>query len=123
MGAGDAVPNADTLFEYAACGLLVTDARGTILRVNQTFCTWLGYAAGELVGQRRLQDLFSIVGKVFHQTHLAPLMQMQGSVAEVQLDMRHRDGHTLPMLFNSLRRTRDGQVVDETAVFVATDRR
>ena len=123
MRAGPAVPNADTLFEFAACGLLVTDARGTILRANHTFCTWLGYAADDLVGQRRLQDLFSIGGKVFHQTHLAPLMQMQGSVAEVQLDMRHRDGHTLPMLFNSLRRTRDGQVVDETAVFIATDRR
>lgn len=123
MSAVLSVPNADTLLEYAACGLIVTDARGTILRVNHTFCTWLGYAAGDLVGQRRLQDLFSIGGKVFHQTHLEPLMQMQGSVAEVQLDMRHRDGHTLPMLFNSLRRVREGQIVDETAVLIATDRR
>ncbi len=119
----DALPGSDTLFEHAACGLIVTDARGTILRANHTFCTWLGYASTELVGQRRLQDLFSIGGKVFHQTHLAPLMQMQGSVAEVQLDMRHRDGRALPMLINSVRRTHQGQVLDETAVFIATDRR
>ncbi len=123
MDAAVPLPSSDTLFEHAACGLLVTDARGTILRVNHTFCAWLGYDADQLVGQRRLQDLFSIGGKVFHQTHLAPLMQMQGSVAEVQLDMRHRDGHTLPMLFNSLRRTHEGLVYDETAVFIATDRR
>jgi len=117
------LPDSDTLFEYAACGLVVTDARGSILRVNQTFCTWLGFASAELVGKRRLQDLFTIGGKVFHQTHLAPLMQMQGSIAEVQLDMRHQAGHTLPMLLNSLRRTHHGQVYDETAVFIATDRR
>jgi PAS domain S-box-containing protein len=117
------LPDTDTLFEYAACGLVVTDERGNILRANHTFCAWLGYAAGELVGKRRLQDLFSIGGKVFHQTHLAPLMQMQGSVAEVQLDMRHSDGHTLPMLLNSLRRIHQGKVYDETAVFIATDRR
>ncbi|WP_426102231.1 hybrid sensor histidine kinase/response regulator [Massilia sp. TSP1-1-2] len=118
-----ALPDSDALFEYAACGLVVTDAYGKILRVNHTFCAWLGFAAADLVGQRRLQDLFTIGGKVFHQTHLAPLLQMQGSVAEVQLDMRHRAGHTLPMLFNCLRRTHEGQVYDETAVFIATDRR
>ncbi len=117
------LPDSDALFQFAACGLVVTDARGSFLRVNHTFCTWLGYAESELVGKRRLQDLFTIGGKVFHQTHLAPLLQMQGSVAEVQLDMRHQDGHTLPMLFNCLRRTHQGQVVDETAVFIATDRR
>jgi PAS domain S-box-containing protein len=117
------LPGSDMLFEQAACGLVVTDARGTILRVNQTLCAWLGYSSAELVGQRRLQDLFTIGGKVFHQTHLAPLMQMQGSVAEVQLDMRHRAGHTLPMLLNSLRRTHAGEVYDETAIFIATDRR
>ena len=123
MQSDGALPDSDALFEYAACGLVVTDARGNILRVNHTLCAWLGFASAELVGKRRLQDLFTIGGKVFHQTHLAPLLQMQGSVAEVQLDMRHQDGHTLPVLFNCLRRSHQGQVYDEAAVFIATDRR
>ncbi len=118
-----ALPDSDRLFERAACGLVVAEAGGLIRRVNATFCAWLGYPCDALVGQKRVQDLFTIGGRVFHQTHLAPLLQMQGSVAEVQLDMRHADGHVLPMLINIVR-SRDGaQVLDELAVFIATDRR
>lgn len=31
------LPSSDTLFEHAACGLLVTTPDGWILRVNTTF--------------------------------------------------------------------------------------
>ncbi|MES2899050.1 MAG: ATP-binding protein [Pseudomonadota bacterium] len=117
------LPDPARLFERAACGLLLTDTNGLIRRVNATFCRWLGYQAEDLVDKRRVQDLFTIGGRVFHQTHLAPLLQMQGSVAEVQLDMRHADGHPIPMLYNTVRTQVDGQVFDEMAVFVATDRR
>jgi PAS domain-containing protein len=87
------LPSADMLFEHAACGLLVTDADGRILRVNATFCGWLGYSSVELATAKRIQDLLTAGGKVFYQTHWAPLLQMQGSVAEVKLNMMHRDGH------------------------------
>ena len=33
-------------------------------------------------------------GRIFHQTHWAPLLQMQGSVAEVKLEVVHRDGRS-----------------------------
>ena len=45
-------PGGDPLYEDAACGLLLTQADGTILRVNRTFCTWLGRPRDDLVGQR-----------------------------------------------------------------------
>ncbi len=118
------LPQAGALFDQAACGLLLTETSGLIRMANDTFSRWLGYEPAALVGQRRIQDLFTIGGRVFHQTHLAPLIQMQGSVAEVQLDMRHIDGHSVPMLFNAVRRRHpDGQTFDELAVFVATERR
>lgn len=117
------LPEPGRLFAQAPCGLLLTDTNGLIRVVNQTFCRWLGYEADALIGKRRVQDLFTIGGRVFHQTHLAPLLQMQGSVAEVQLDMRHADGHPVPMLFNTVRRQDGVQSFDEMAVFVATDRR
>ncbi len=123
MDNAHALPDAERLFEGAACGLLVTDAHGLIRKVNATFCQWLGYSAIELIGKRRVQDLFTMGGRVFHQTHLLPLLQMQGSVAEVQLDMRHVQGNAVPMLLNIARRREAGQVFDELAVFVATDRR
>jgi PAS domain S-box-containing protein len=113
----------ERLYDKAACGLVVTDQSGNILRCNDTFCGWIGRQAGELVGERRIQDLFTMGGKVFHQTHLLPLLQMQGSVAEVQFDIRHADGSILPTLINIFRRQEGGAVFDELAIFIATDRR
>ena len=118
-----ALPDADVLFQHAACGLLLCASDGTILQANATFCGWLGYAAGELLGKKKLQDLLTIGGRVFHQTHWLPLMQVQGSVSEVLLDMRQRQGQAIPMLFNAVRREHDGVRYDEIAVFVASDRR
>ena len=117
------LPDAQTLFQHAACGLLLCASDGTIVQANATFCGWLGYGAGELIGKKTLQDLLTIGGRVFHQTHWLPLMQVQGSVSEVLLDMRQRQGQSIPMLFNAVRREHGGVRYDEIAVFVASDRR
>lgn len=78
---------------------MLTDPDGTILRVNTTLCRWLGYQADELRGRLRLQDLLPMGGKVFHQTNCVPL------------------------LLNIVRRRHSGQLLDELAIFMATDRR
>lgn len=61
-------------------------------------------------------------GRIFHQTHWNPLLEMQGSVSEVKLDLQHRDGPTIPMVLNALRRERDGTVFHSVAAFIARDR-
>jgi sigma-B regulation protein RsbU (phosphoserine phosphatase) len=70
----------------------------------------------------------TVGSKLFHQTHWFPLLQLQGSVAEVQIELVHRDSHTLPALVNaalyfpdSSRERKDGRV--QVAIFIATDRR
>ncbi|WP_394778570.1 PAS domain S-box protein [Undibacterium sp.] len=117
------VPSADDLFEHAACGLLVTTTEGTIRKVNATFCRWIGFSAEELVGKYRFQWLVTVGGRLFHQTHLEPLLQIQRSVSEVQLNVRHKSGHAIPMLVNVLRKNSSHGAYDEIAVFIATDRR
>lgn len=109
-------------FDDAPCGLAQTSSSGTFLRINRTFCSWLGYGADELVGKRRLQDLLTMGGRIFHQTHFAPLLQMQGSISEVKLELMHIDGHSVPMVLNALRRSEGDEVVHEVAAFVARDR-
>lgn len=114
-------------FELAACGLLTTDLGGRIQRVNSTFCTWLGWTCAELLG-RRFQDLLTAGSKLFHQTHWMPLLQLQGSVAEVQLELVARDGHTFAALVNATRHSgarleQGGEGRVHVAVFIATDRR
>lgn len=90
------VPDPSDLYEGAPCGLMVTALDGTILKVNGTFCGWVGIGQDELIGIKRLQDLFTMGGKIFHQTHWAPTLQMQGSLAEVKFEVRHRDGRKSP---------------------------
>ncbi|RZL39192.1 MAG: PAS domain-containing sensor histidine kinase [Rubrivivax sp.] len=113
---------AQALYEDAPCGLMVTSPDGVIQRVNRTFCSWIGRDASELVGKRRLQDLLTMGGRIFHQTHWAPLMAIQGSVAEVKLELIHSDGRKLPAVWNARRGGHGEQAVHEVAVFVAEDR-
>jgi sigma-B regulation protein RsbU (phosphoserine phosphatase) len=116
-------PSADArAWDHAACGLARTADDGTFLRVNRTLCDWLGVSAEALVGRRRFQDLLTMGGRIFHQTHWSPLLRMQGSVSEVKLEVVHADGSLLPIVFNAVR-WRDGDtVVHDLAAFVARDR-
>ncbi|WP_397453174.1 ATP-binding protein [Pseudomonas sp. NA-150] len=115
------LPSPQALFEDAPCGLVVTKEDGTILRANLTFCNWIGFSEADLC-KRRFQDLLTMGGRIFHQTHWAPLMQMQGSVAEVKLDLKHRDQHTITMLLNGVRREQHSGAFYELALFGTTDR-
>ena len=110
------------LFDAAACGLLVTAADGLILRANRTFCEWVGREPAELIGLATMQSLLSMGGRIFHQTHMAPLVQIQGSVREVKLEIVHKDGRRIPMIWNAVRRVNDGTVTHDLAAFIAEDR-
>jgi sigma-B regulation protein RsbU (phosphoserine phosphatase) len=114
-------PNAQSLFDGAPCGLVVTLEDGTILEANLTFSNWLGFSQKDLSGQR-FQALLTMGGRIFHQTHWAPLMRMQGSVAEVKLDLIHQDKHIVPMLLNGVRREHAAGAFYELALFCTTDR-
>ncbi len=96
---------------------------GRFLLVNHTFCEWLGYDAEALVGQLRFQDLLTVGGRIFHHTHWLPLLEMQRSISEVKLELKHRDGSTtLPMVVNAVLRMADGVKVQDIAAYVARDR-
>lgn len=114
-------PEVQAALDQAACGLLRVDPYGLILRANTMACEWLGYTRGELQG-RKLQDLMTIGGRIFHQTHLAPLLQIQGSLSEVKLELVRRDGQGIPIVMNARRHDDGGESVVEVALFVARDR-
>jgi PAS domain S-box-containing protein len=113
----------EDLFENAPCGYVIADASGRILRVNQTLASWLGQGPGDLVG-RRFPDLLNIAGKIYYETHFAPLLRMQGFFNEVALDFA-RPGGALPVLVNAVERTaEDGSnPIIRITIFNASDRR
>ena len=117
-----ALAPADMFHDDAPCALLQSDADGLLLRANATACRWLGFDARELAGIVRVQDLMTVGARLFHHTHCQPLLQLRGSVGELQIDLRHRDGSRLPMLVNIVRREHAGQVRDEWALFMASER-
>src|SRR3954451_21994159 len=117
--------SAEDLYENAPCGYLSTLPDGRIARVNQTFLTWTGYTRDQLVGQRRFVELLTPGGRIYHETHYAPLLQMQGTVRAIALDVVRADGSRMPVLVNSQLRadSAGGPIGVRHTVFDATDRR
>lgn len=113
----------EDLYDRAPCGLLSTRMDGTITRINATLLDLLGRRRDELVG-RRFVDLLGVGDRIYHETHLAPLLSMQGTLGGIAVELRGRDGR-LPVLLGSAV-THDGAgrpTGIRTAVFEAVDRR
>lgn len=117
--------DAADLYDHAPCGYLTTLLDGEIAKINATLLGWLGYRHEDLVGRRRLTDLLTVGGKLYHETHYVPLLRMQGEVREIALELVAADGHRLPVLINAKVKTNvDGQpMLTRITVFDARQRR
>lgn len=115
----------EDLYENAPCGYLSTRPDGTIAKINLTLLNWLGYRRDDVVNQLRFIDLLTLPGRVFHETHYAPLLYMQGSANEIALELVGKHGRALPVLLSSIHKLReDGSVAfTRTTVFNAEQRR
>ncbi|MET7727346.1 SpoIIE family protein phosphatase [Streptomyces mirabilis] len=117
--------SAEDLYERAPCGYLSTLLDGTIAKINTTLLDWLGHQRGDLVGRKTFSDLLTVGGRLYHETHFAPLLRMQGEVSGIALELKTADGGRLPVLVTSTVKTgSDGQpLLIRTTVFDARDRR
>ncbi|HEX4945889.1 MAG TPA: PAS domain S-box protein [Blastocatellia bacterium] len=115
----------EELYEHAPCGYFSTLPDGTITRVNQTFLQWTGYEREDLLSGRRWMELLSRPGRVFYETHFAPLLHMQGFVREIACDLLCPARAPLPVLINAVQVVgAGGQPLHlRFTVFDATDRR
>ena len=93
--------------------------------MNRTFLTWTGFARDDLVGKRRFADLLDAGGRIYHETHYAPLLRMQGTVRAIALTMVKADGSTLPVLVNARMRSDEHghPLATRITVFDASDRK
>lgn len=117
--------SAEDLYEHAPCGYLSMRPDGLILRVNQTFLTWSDYAREDIVTQQRFIDLLRVGGKLYYETHFAPLLQMHGVADEIAFDIVCKDGRILPTLVNAvqLRDAAGRPTFLRLTIFNATERR
>ncbi|MBE1501787.1 sigma-B regulation protein RsbU (phosphoserine phosphatase) [Amycolatopsis lexingtonensis] len=117
--------SADDLYEHAPCGYLSTLLDGTIAKINATLLGWLGRERDDVVGRLRFADLLTVGGRIYHETHFAPLLRMQGELGGVAFELKTAAGARLPVLVTSTVKTGvDGQPqLIRTTVFDARDRR
>ncbi|UOQ70000.1 PAS domain-containing protein [Hymenobacter cellulosilyticus] len=115
----------EDLYEQAPCGYCSCLPDGTLVKINQTLLTWLGYAREDLVARRCLQELLTVGGRLHYESFCAPLLLLQGQVREISYQLRLPDGRTLPVLLSAvLLRDANGQpLVIRATLFDITERR
>lgn len=125
--AADLVPRSDDfedLYDNAPCGHVSVRPDGTILIANRTLARWLGHEAAAMKGEP-FRKFLNVGGRIFFDTHVAPLLRMQGFFNEFALDMLTSAEERLPAIANAVEvRDSAGQlVVTNLAILKAVDRR
>jgi phosphoserine phosphatase RsbU/P len=112
------------LFEHAPCGYLTIGPDGRITKVNATLVAWTGFQGDKFLGQR-LHQFLNVAGRIYYETHIAPLLRMQGFFSEFALDFETATGERLAVIANAAeRRDAEGALLFTALVVIkATDRR
>lgn len=119
-----AAEDLEDLYETAPCGYVSVSPDGAIVKVNATLANWLGCESPDLLG-KPLHDILSFGGRIAVETHLAPLLRMQGHVHEIALDLLTADGQKIPTIANAAEKRDDEgrHLFTRLTMFKAVDRR
>lgn len=117
-------PEAD-LFEDAPSGYAVLDGHGVVVAANAELLRLLGRNRDDVVGVRTLSQLVSAGGRIYLDTHVFPMLEIDGVVREIALDVVHADGTRVPVLVsaNISRHEDPGLARIRLVVLEARDRR
>lgn len=112
------------MLENSPCGYLTLQTNGCIELVNKTLLGWAGRTPEEMIG-KRFSDFLNMAGRIYYETHIAPLLRMQGFFNEFAIEMVAADGKPVQLICNALEgRDADGKpVFIRLAMLKATDRR
>ena len=114
----------EDFFESALCGFVLTDGYGIITRINSCTAHWLNCEPQTYVG-KRISDLFAVGGKIYLETHLWPLLLMQGHFDEVAVELLDSGSGKTPVYINGYvkRSAENKPLFARFTLFKATDRR
>lgn len=85
-----------SLLDEVPFGYLLARPSGEVLGVNRVLRTWLAREA-EI---SHIRELFDVAGQFYFETHIGPLLRMQGLVEEIAIDLKC--GSTLiPAILNA----------------------
>lgn len=111
--------SAEELYNNPYCGYFTALPDGIIVKINDTLLHWLQRERGEVLGIVRWQDFLTMGGKMYYETHFAPMLQMYGVVREVNMDLVSKTGTKMPMLINAVQvKDSEGNVLLSRSVVI-----
>jgi sigma-B regulation protein RsbU (phosphoserine phosphatase) len=112
------------MFENSPCGYITLQTNGRIANVNKTLLRWTGHAAENMIG-KRFSDFVNMAGRIYYETHIAPLLRMQGFFNEFAIEMVAATGEPIQMICNALegRDAAGKPIFTRLGLLKATDRR
>jgi sigma-B regulation protein RsbU (phosphoserine phosphatase) len=113
------------LFDNAPCGYAVLDASGLVVEANAELLRLLGRTRDEVVGVLSFAQLVSAGGRIYLDTHVFPMLALEGAGRELALDVVHADGTRVPVLVsaNVAPQAEPGRSRIRVVVLEARDRR
>jgi len=108
--------------ESAPCGFITFSDDGTILTVNTTLVSLLGYAGKEAMVGKSIEMMFTIAGRIFYQTHFFPLITLHGKANEIFFKLRMADGGDLPVMCNAVRKERNSVFTNHCILMPVAER-
>ncbi|MBD2106814.1 diguanylate cyclase [Nodosilinea sp. FACHB-13] len=105
----------DPLLDQAPCGFLSVRDDGVIEYANATLLTLLGWERAALQGQN-IVAILPVASRIFYQTHVFPMLRVQGAVTEIYFSLRSRSGQDIPILANGVRRQCQGDAINDCVV-------
>ena len=91
---------AQQFFEESFSGFLIADEKNRIIRSNSRVINWLGISREEITG-KKFSDLLSIGSKIYFETHLSPLLKMQGYFDEILIELSAITGKKIKIFINA----------------------
>ena len=90
----------EDLYENAPSGHVSIRPDGRIASMNTTLSHWLKLERNALCG-REFVELLSVGSRIHYETHFSPLLQMNGHLAGIAVEMVASDGARLPMFLSA----------------------
>ncbi|KFF23194.1 PAS domain-containing sensor histidine kinase [Chryseobacterium vrystaatense] len=114
----------DDFFESSLCGFVIADGNGKITRINMCVARWLNSSPDQLTG-KRISDLLSVGSRIYFETHLWPLLRIQGHFDEVSVELTDTGKGKFPVYINGYERRDENNkpLFLRFTLFQATDRR
>ena len=116
--------HSEDLYQNAPCGYLSMLADGEIVNINNTLLSWLRLSRDEVVFKKNFHDLLGIGGKIYLETHLMPLLQMQGQVKEINMELKGSEKIVVPVLINGTKvELNPGEVIYRLSIIDISQRK